>query len=129
MNYAIGDFLIRIKNAYMARKTIVQTPCSKVLLSIAKILKDEGYIKSVKQEEKDKKKTLHLELLYKNKRPAMKEAKIISKPSVHIYTGKNKIPTARGGYGITIVSTSRGIMTGNKARHENVGGEVICQVF
>lgn len=129
MNYSIGDFIIRIKNAYMARKRELETPYSGVLYSIAKILKEEGYIKSVTKVEKEKNKTLKLELLYKDRKPVFSNAVIISKPSVHIYAGKSEIPKSRGGYGITIISTSRGIMTDKNARKENVGGEVICQVY
>src|SRR3990172_5484818 len=120
MNYTTGDFLIRIKNAYMARKRELETPYSGVLYSIAKILKDEGYIKNFSKGEKEKKKVLKLELLYKDKKPVLEDVVIISKPSVHIYAGKNEIPRSRGGFGITIVSTSRGIMTDKSARSENI---------
>ena len=129
MNYTTGDFLIRIKNAYMARKRELETPYSGVLYSIAKILKDEGYIKNFSKGEKEKKKVLKLELLYKDKKPVLEDVVIISKPSVHIYAGKNEIPRSRGGFGITIVSTSRGIMTDKSARSENIGGEVICKIY
>ena len=129
MNYSIGDFIIRVKNAYMARKKELKTPYSGVLYSIAKILKEEGYIKNVTKVEKEKDKTLKLELLYKDRKPVFSNAVIISKPSVHIYAGKSEIPKSRGGYGITIISTSRGIMTDKKARKENVGGEIICQIY
>lgn len=127
--YTIGDFLIRIKNAYMAGKREVTFSYSRVVFSIGKLLEEEGYIKKIKTHEKDNKKIIQVELLYKNKQKALQDVKLISKPSVHMYVDKNNIPKAGGGFGITIVSTNRGIMTDKRARKEKVGGEIICQIF
>ncbi|RJQ25890.1 30S ribosomal protein S8 [Candidatus Parcubacteria bacterium] len=129
MNYLIGDFLIRIKNAYMGGKKEVIFPYSKAVLSIAKILKEEGYIKEVKEKEEDGKKGFIINLVYKEKKPAIEDIKIISKPSVHVYVGKNKIKKIVGAHGLGIVSTSNGMMTAKNAIKKGVGGEVICQIF
>lgn len=129
MNYPIADFLIRLKNAYMARKKEVVYPYSKVILSIGKILKEEGYVKDIKETKEDNKKNLEILLLFKNRKAALNDVAIISKPSVHIYVNRKHVPSARGGFGISIVSTSKGLMTDKKARKEHIGGEVLCKVF
>lgn len=133
MNHLISDFLIRIKNAYMAKKKNVEFPYSKVVLAIGKILEKEGYIKKITEKEQDKKKFLQVELLYKNrgnaKNAAFRDVKLVSKPSVHIYSGKTRIPKTRGGFGITVLSTSKGVMTDKQAVKEGVGGEILFQIF
>lgn len=128
MNYLIADFLIRLKNAYMARKREIEYPYANTVVSIAKILENKGYIKNVEKEKKDGA-MLKVSLLYKNRKAVMKNVKIISKPSVRVYAGKSDIPSTRGGHGITIISTSKGMMTDKEAREKNVGGEIVCQIF
>ncbi len=127
--YTIGDFLIRLKNAYLARKKEIIFPYSKVVKSIGKILEEEGYIKKISEKTEEKKKQLIIELLYKSKKPVFNDVILISKPSVHVYVDKKNIPNTRGGFGITIISTNKGILTDKKARKENVGGKVLCQIF
>ncbi|OGH38367.1 MAG: 30S ribosomal protein S8 [Candidatus Levybacteria bacterium RIFCSPLOWO2_01_FULL_36_10] len=129
MNYSIGDFLIRLKNAYMAGKKEVTLSYSRVIASIGKILEEEGYVKKISEKLDGKKKFLRVELLYKNSKSSLKNVVLVSKPSVHVYVDKKHIPSTRRGFGITIISTSKGIMTEKKARKENVGGEVLCQLF
>jgi len=140
MSDPIGDMLIRIKNGYRARKQIVEVPYSKIKEQIAKILVKEGYLKNVKCQSplrgspSDRSnvksgKILRIELKYEGKKPAIEEVKRISKPGVRIYAKAGKIPKVRFGFGITILSTSKGIMTDKQAKKENLGGEVICQVW
>lgn len=129
MNYSIGDFLIRIKNAYMARKKDVVLPYSKVNLALGKIMAEEGYIKEVSMREDEGKKILVAKLLYKNRMPALYNVKIISKPSLHSYVKKSEIATSRRGSGVFVISTNKGIMTDKKAKKEGIGGKVLCQLL
>jgi len=126
--YTIGDFLIQIKNGYMAKRREITLPYSKTSLAIAKILTDEGYMKKADVTEDNGRKKIKVELLYKNRRPALRGVKLISKPSVHKYVSKNSIKRLGANFGITVVSTSRGIMTGKEALKEGVGGELLCEI-
>lgn len=129
MTDPIADFITRIKNAHMARQSVVVAPYSKVKKSIADILVQEGYLTSVVVKEGTPFATLEVTLKYVGKQPAINEVKRLSKPGRRLYTPVGLIPKALGGYGITIVSTSRGIMTDTTARKENVGGELLCQIW
>lgn len=113
----------------MAHKSEVLLPYSKVNLAISKILAEEGYIQSVKQQAEGDKKSLIALLKYDARKGALSDVKIISTPSLHIYAKKKLIPKAYGKHGMTIVSTNKGIMTDKKAWKEGLGGKVICQVF
>jgi len=126
----IADMLTRIKNAYLAGKRTVEIDSSKTLKAIAKIILKEGYLKSM-EEEKIKKgfKKLKLTLKYKSHRPSLTKIKRISKPGVRIYVKANKIPRVKEGIGVTIVSTSKGLMTDKEAKKANLGGEIICQIW
>ena len=128
VNDPIGDMLIRIKNGYLARKDVVEVSYSKMKEEIAKLLVKEGYLKKFKIENL-KFKILKLELKYEGKKPVIEGVKRISKPGVRIYAKAGEIPKVKYGFGITIVSTSKGIMTGREAKKKNLGGEVICQVW
>lgn len=128
MNYTVGDFLIRIKNAYMANKVSAVLPYSKENLAIGKILVAEGYLKKIVEEGTETKK-LVAELLYKDREPAIHDVKLVSKPSLHRHTKKVALTKYRGGAGLTIISTSKGVMSGKQAYKVGVGGEVICQLF
>jgi small subunit ribosomal protein S8 len=130
--YTIGDFLIRVQNAYMAGMKKLEYPHSNVVLSISKILEKEGYLKAIKSEKskiKNGRDSIMIELLYKDKLPAISEVKLVSKPSVHRYFSKIKLKRAVARHGIGILSTSRGIMTTKQAQKEGVGGELICKIF
>lgn len=131
--YTIGDFLIRIQNAYMAGKKNISYPYSNVVVAIGKILEKEGYVKSSKIKSQKvrniEKKTLELELKYENKLPAVSSIRLVSKPSVHHYVGKQKLGRAATRHGIEIISTSHGVMTTKQAQKEGVGGELICQIY
>jgi small subunit ribosomal protein S8 len=131
VNDPIGDMLIRIKNGYLARKNFVEVPYSRIKEEIARLLVKEGYLRNVKCQMSNVKseKILRIELKYEGKRPAIEEVKRISKPGVRIYAKAGEIPRVKYGFGITIVSTPKGIMTGKEAKKKNLGGEVICQVW
>lgn len=124
----IADFLIRIKNACLVKKKLVEMPWSKMKEKMAEILVKEGFLKSAKVKG-EKFKILALELKYGGKRPAITEVKRISKPGVRIYEKVNKIPKVRQGVGITIISTPQGLMTDKEARKNHQGGEIICQIW
>jgi small subunit ribosomal protein S8 len=120
--------LTRIKNGYMAKKGEVVLPSSKIKLAIAKILKDNKYVADV-EESGDVKKEMKIKLLYTNKMPAMQEVKRISTPGRRVYCGTGDVPRVLSGYGMAIVSTSKGVMTGREAKKLKIGGEVICEVY
>lgn len=126
--YTIGDFLIQLKNAYMAHKKEVVLPYAKIIVSIGDILAKEGYVKKTSVSEVDGRKMVTVELLYKNKRPAMKDVKLVSKPSMHKYVTKTNIKRIAGNFGISVLSTSHGVMTGKEALKQGVGGELLCEI-
>ena len=125
----IADIIIRIKNAHMARHATVEVPYSKIKKSIADILVAEGYISDVVVKEGTPFNTLILTLKYIGRLPATNDVKRLSKPGRRLYAPAKQLPRALGGYGITIISTSKGIMTDKTARKENIGGELLCQVW
>ena len=127
----IADFLTRMRNALMAGHKVVDVPSSKIKVEIAKILKDQGYIRDYKIEEDNKQGVLKVALKYnaKTKLPAIKKLQRISSPGLRQYSNAQDMPRVLNGLGIAIVSTSSGVMTDKKARQENVGGEVLCYVY
>lgn len=118
----IANMLIIIKNGYMAQKPEVLVPFSKFKLEIAKVLEKEGFISKVQEEDKK----LKLALVYENKKPRLSEIKRVSKSGLRVYSSSKKLQQIKGGIGITIVSTSQGVMTGKEAKNKKLGGEVIC---
>lgn len=130
VNDPISDMLTRIRNAGMARQTETTMPSTKVLVAIARILKDEGYISDFRVVEEQPQNKLVVALRYgPDKRHTIKEIKRVSKPGLRVYAGKDQIPRVRSGLGIAIVSTPQGVMSGYEARRRGVGGEVLCTVF
>ncbi|MCX6725872.1 MAG: 30S ribosomal protein S8 [Candidatus Shapirobacteria bacterium] len=126
----IADMLIRIKNGYLARKKLVEVRWSKIKERIATILVKEGFLKNVKLKMNGKFQIMEMELIYHGKEAALIQVKRISKSSVRIYAKAKKAPQARRGLnGITILTTSQGIMTSKEAAKKNIGGEVICQIW
>ena len=121
----IADFLTIIRNGYLAGKSSVIVPRSKVKENIAKILKTEEYIKDFEVNPKE----LVIGLLYLDKKPAITGIKRISKPGLRIYRGKDEVSQFKRGIGVSLISTSKGIMTDIDARYQSVGGEVICHVW
>lgn len=129
MTDPISNFISSIKNALMARKESVVIPYSKLKESMAKILVREGYITEVSVDETGAFKQLVVTLKYVGKLPAVTDVRRLSKPGLRLYTPATQIPKALGGYGITIVSTNKGILTDSEARKLHVGGELICQIW
>jgi small subunit ribosomal protein S8 len=130
VNDPISDMLTRIRNAGMARKSEVTMPSTKVLVAIAKILKDEGYIGEFEVIEQRPQNVLKIALRYSaDKSPSIRELKRVSKPGLRVYAGKDAIPRVKSGLGIAIVSTPQGVLTGYEARRRGIGGEVLCTVF
>jgi small subunit ribosomal protein S8 len=126
----IADFLIRIKNGQKARFDKVDIPASKMKTSLAKILKDEGYIRNYKLLRDEKQGILRVQLKYNDPREAaINGMKRISRPGCRVYVGHKEIPKVLNGLGISILSTSRGIMTDRLARQEGVGGELLCAIW
>ena len=128
MTDPIADMLTRIRNAQLAEKATVRMPSSGVKVSIAKVLKDEGYIEDFAVSGEKMRPQLEIALKYYAGRPVIEKIERVSKPGLRIYKGKDEIPRVMNGLGIAIVSTSRGVMTDRKARATGVGGEVICIV-
>lgn len=128
MSDPIADMLTRIRNGQAANKPSVQMPASKKKLAIAKVLKDEGYIIDYQQVEVDGKPVLEIQLKYFQGRPVIEYVKRVSRPGLRIYKGRDELPRVRGGLGIAIVSTSKGVMTDREARKLGHGGEVIAYV-
>jgi len=128
MQDPIADMLTRIRNGQAAGKKVVSMPSSRVKISIANVLKDEGYISNVNKEDVDGKAELSIELKYHQGRPVIDMLKRVSKPSLRIYKKSNELPRVLDGLGIAIVSTSRGVMTDRAARKTGHGGEVLCIV-
>jgi small subunit ribosomal protein S8 len=130
VNDPISDMLTRIRNAGLARQAETTMPSTKILVAIAKILKEEGYIADYHMIEKRPQDQLVVSLRYgADRRPAIKELKRVSKPGLRVYAGKDDIPRVRSGLGIAIVSTPQGVLTGFEARRRGIGGEVLCTVF
>ena len=130
VNDPISDMLTRIRNGGMARKADVVMPSTKVIVAIAKILKEEGYIADFEVTEKRPQDSLKITLRYSaDKRHSIREIKRISKPGLRVYAGREAIPRVRSGLGIAIVSTPEGVVTGYEARRRGIGGEVLCTVF
>src|SRR5882672_9744248 len=121
MTDPIADFLTRIRNGQSSGKTEIVCPSSKIKLAIAKVLKDEGYIGDFVVSSDDGKPALRVQLKYYDGRPVIDRLERISKPGLRIYKGKDDLPTVLGGFGVVIVSTSHGVMTGRQAREAGHG--------
>lgn len=128
MTDPIADMLTRIRNGQSARKVSVAMPASKAKEAIAGVLQDEGYIVGFATDGEGATKQLVVELKYFEGEPVIETIQRTSKPGLRIYRGKDELPKVMGGLGITIVSTSAGVMSGAKAREKGIGGEVICVV-
>jgi len=121
----IADMLTRIRNSHMALHKKVQVPLSKAKVSIVEILASEGFIQNYAIEDDN----IVIDLKYVGSKPVVKGMKRISKPGRKVYVPVNEIPAVRNGLGICILSTSRGVLEGAQARKQNVGGELICEIW
>lgn len=130
MTDPIADFLTRIRNANTARHEAFEVPASNMKIAIAKILKDEGYIKDYEIVEDNKQNVIRISLKYgKNKERVIKNLRRISKPGLRVYAKSDDIPKVLNGLGIAIISTSEGVLTDKEARNRHVGGEVLAYVW
>ncbi|MEM8854119.1 MAG: 30S ribosomal protein S8 [Pseudomonadota bacterium] len=126
----LGDMLTRIRNAQMRKKSRVSTPGSKLRANVLEVLKTEGYIRGFSLTQFDNGRSeIDIELKYYDGSPVIREIKRVSKPGRRVYSSVGTLPRVRDGLGISILSTSKGVMSEHQARDENVGGEVLCQVF
>jgi small subunit ribosomal protein S8 len=128
MQDPIADMLTRVRNGSSAKKTQVAMPASKQKAAIAQVLKNEGYITDFRVDEADGKPTLTIDLKYHQGKPVISMIKRASRPALRVYRGKDDLPKVMAGLGVSIVSTSAGVMTDRAARKIGQGGEVICFV-
>ena len=129
MSDPIADLLTRIRNAQMVAKQTVSVPSSKVKVAIAQVLKDEGYIDGFEVKSDSGKSELLISLKYYAGRPVIERIERVSRPGLRQYKSVDDLPKVRGGLGVSIVSTNKGVMTDRAARAAGVGGEVLCTVF
>lgn len=126
----VADFLTRIRNAGMAKHEKVDIPSSNIRLGIAKVLQEAGYIRSYKHAKDDKQGVMRVYLRYnKNGDHVIKNVQRLSRPGKRSYVNVEQIPQVRSGYGLAILSTNKGIMSGDQAKNVNVGGELLCRVW
>ena len=129
MTDPVTDMLNRIRNAQAVFQPTVDVPLSKIKFEICQILAREGFIKAFERKGRKNKKIIQITLKYNEKIPAISGMKRISKPGQKIYLPYKKIKKVKGGYGLSIISTSRGLMTDKEARRKKLGGEVICEIW
>ena len=130
MTDPIADMLARIRNAVAAKHSRVDVPASKLKLEIARILKEEGYVNNFVVKGEGAKKIVRIFLRYDARgTSSITHLQRVSRPGRRVYVGSHQIPRVLGGYGVNIVSTSRGLMSGKTARRENIGGEVLAEVY
>ena len=130
INDPVGDMITRIRNAYMRGKETVDSPCSNLRINVLEVLRDEGFIRGYSQTEFDNGKSeIQIDLKYHEGESVIKEINRISKPGRRVYSSVDSMPLVRNGLGISVISTSKGVMSDKKARTNNVGGEILCVVF
>ncbi len=130
MTDPISDMLTRIRNGLQVKKKVVECPSSSLKMAILGVLKKEGYIRDFKKVSEDiKKPVVEIELKYYEGMPSIREITRISKPGMRVYSSVDDIPSVRNSMGVSIVSTSKGVMTNNAAKEANLGGEILCKVF
>jgi len=125
----LGDMLTRIRNGQQARKDSVVSPASKLRARVLEVLAREGYIRGYEEEALGAAKGLRIELKYFEGQPAIRHVARVSKPGRRVYSGAKELPRVRNGLGITIISTPKGVLSDAEARDQNVGGEILAEVF
>ena len=125
----LGDMLTRIRNGQRAKKDSILSPASKLRARVLEVLQREGYIRGYSEDATGLHPQLRIELKYFEGEPAIKHVARVSKPGRRVYSGSKELPVVRNGLGITIVSTPRGVLSDAEARAQNVGGEVLAEVF
>lgn len=129
VNDPLGDMLTRIRNALMRRQSKLTTPASTLRVRVLDVLLDEGYIRGYARVEKAGKAEIEIELKYANGQPAIREIKRVSTPGRRVYSPVKDLPNVANGLGVAILSTPKGVLADWRAREENVGGEILCNVF
>ncbi len=130
INDPLGDMLTRIRNAQMRRRPKVVTPASNIRGRVLDVLAEEGYIRGyARVEQKGTIPTFEIELKYYNGEPAIREIKRVSTPGRRVYSPVRDLPTVANGLGVAILSTPKGVMSDASAREQNVGGEILCNIF
>lgn len=129
MSDPIADMLTRIRNAGRAGKERVAMPASRAKAAVAAVLRDEGYIAAYLERGEGAARTLEVQLKYFNGAPVIEELRRVSRPGCRVYARSDDLPSVRGGLGVALVSTSKGMMSDKSAREQQLGGEVICTVF
>ena len=129
MTDPLGDMLTRIRNGQQAKKDSILTPASKLRSHVLDVLQREGYIRGYREEALGQHRGLRIELKYFEGQPAIQHVARVSKPGRRVYSASRELPRIRNGLGITIVSTPRGVLSDAEARDQNVGGEVLAEVF
>lgn len=129
MTDPLGDMLTRIRNAQLRNKSKVTTPASQLRAHVLDVLQSEGYIRGYAQVEQAGRSEIEIELKYYDGAPVIHEIVRVSKPGRRVYASVRNLPRVANGLGVSILSTSKGVMADHRARDENVGGEVLCRVF
>jgi small subunit ribosomal protein S8 len=129
VNDPIADFLTRVRNAVGARKKFVEIPSSNVKVQLAQILKENKFIKDFNVTEDDKQNVIKIYLQYINGESSISGMRRISTPGLRKYTGKDGVPKVLGGLGVSIISTSKGLLTDKQAKLQSVGGEIVCYIW
>ena len=131
INDTISDMLTRLRNANLAKHQIVEVPSTKMTRNIASILLEEGFIQNIEEIGENFNTQLLLSLKYigKNRQPVITALRRVSKPGLRVYANRKELPRVLGGLGIAVISTSQGVMTDIKARHQGLGGEVLCYIW
>ena len=129
MTDPISDLLTRIRNGQQVKKATISCPSSNIKLAILKVMKEEGYIRDFNLTEDTKGKVIQISLKYFHGEPVIKEIVRISKPGLSVYSSVKNMPVYKNNMGVSIISTSRGVMTNFKAKEINIGGEVICRIY
>ncbi|WP_019831576.1 30S ribosomal protein S8 [Sphingomonas sp. PR090111-T3T-6A] len=129
INDPVGDLLTRIRNGQRARKDSVLSPASRLRTRVLDVLQREGYIRGYSDEKLGEHPGIRIELKYFEGQPAIQHVARVSKPGRRVYSGSKELPVVRNGLGITIVSTPKGVLSDAEAREQNVGGEVLAEVF
>ena len=129
MQDPIADMINRLANAQAVKKETVEVPFSQIKYAIAKILEEKGFVKNVEFKGKRTKKIIEISLLYPNGIPRITGVKRISKPGQRVYAPFQGVRRIRSGWGIAIISTSKGLMTDREAQKEKVGGEILCEIY
>ena len=129
MTDPISDFLTRIRNGQQVKKASISCPASKIKLAILKVMKEEGFIRDYSLTEDTRGKIIEISLKYYHGEPVIKEIVRISKPGLRVYSSVKGMPVYKNNMGISIISTSKGVMTNFKAKEINIGGEVICRIY